>query len=242
MKRFLLLLVCSIFAFGAYAQEDTIAEKKKITEKVAQTGSRDRIVIELGFDHWNQADGKTTDVKWFSRSYGIYFMYDIILKKSRFSLAPGLGFGISNVFTSKGLVEDSVSTYFTNFKDAYGVENDAVKKHKLVTSFIDVPVELRFRAKPNKHNKSFKVAVGFKAGVLFDSHTKLKYTTATRDKPRVEKVKNYADLNRFRYGPTFRIGYGAFNVFGFYNLGEVFKDGGPAGIHPYTVGFSINGL
>lgn len=74
MKRFLLLLVCSIFAFGAYAQEDTIAEKKKITEKVAQTGSRDRIVIELGFDHWNQADGKTTDVKWFSRSYGIYFM------------------------------------------------------------------------------------------------------------------------------------------------------------------------
>jgi hypothetical protein len=242
MKRFLLLLVCSILAFGAYAQEDTVPEKKKISEKVAQTGSRDRIVVELGFDHWNQANGKTTDVKWFSRSYGIYFMYDIILKKSRFSLAPGLGFGISNVFTSKGLIEDSTTTRFASFKDAYGVEDDAVKKHKLVTSFVDLPVELRFRAKPNKHNKSFKFAIGFKAGVLFDSHTKLKYTTPTRDKPRVEKVKNYADLNRFRYGPTFRIGYGAFNIFGFYNLGEVFKDGGPAGIHPYTVGFSINGL
>lgn len=244
MKRFLLLLICNILVLGAYAQQpdSTGTENpKKEKEKVAQTGSRDRIVVEVGFDNWNQADGKVTDVKWFSRSYGFYFMYDIILKKSRFSVAPGLGFGISNVFTSRGLVEDTVGTTFQNFSTAYGVAEDDVKKHKLVTSFIDLPVELRYRAKPNKHNKSFKLAVGFKAGVLFDSHTKLKYTTAN-DKPRVEKVKNYVDLQRFRYGPTFRIGYGAFNVFGFYNIGTVFKESGPSGIHSYTVGISINGL
>lgn len=240
MKRFLLFALCGVFTLGAFAQ-DTIQPKEKVKEKVAQTGSRDRIVVEVGFDHWHQQDGKLTDVKWFSRSYGFYFMYDLLIKKSRFSVAPGLGFGISNVFTSKGLVEDTTSTYFADFNTAYGVENDDVKKHKLSTAFIDIPVELRFRAKPDKRNKSFKLAIGFKGGVLFDSHTKMKYET-DRDKPRVVKVKNYVDLSRFRYGPTFRIGYGAFNVFGFYSLGELFKEDGPSGIHPFTVGISINGL
>ena len=240
MKHFLLLLMCSVLGIGAFAQ-DTTTVQDKVKEKVAQTGSRDRLIVEVGFDHWHQTDGKHTDVKWFSRSYGFYFMYDILIKKSRFSVAPGLGFGISNVFTSKGIVEDTASTYFADFDDAYGIAEDDVKKHKLTTSFIDLPVELRFRAKPNSRNKSFKVAVGFKAGVLFDSHTKLKYETE-REKPRVVKVKNFADLNRFRYGPTFRIGYGPFNVFGYYNLSELFKEEGPGGIHPFTVGFSINGL
>ncbi len=240
MKRFFLLLLCGTLGFAAYAQ-DTTKTADKVKEKVAQTGSRDRLVVEVGFDHWHQKEGKVTDVKWFSRSYGLYFMYDILIKKSRFSVAPGLGFGISNVFTSKGLVEDTTSTYFADFNTAYGVAEDDVKKHKLTTSFVDIPVELRFRAKPNSRNKSFKLAVGFKAGVLFDSHTKLKYETE-REKPRVIKTKNYVDLNRFRYGPTFRIGYGPFNVFGFYNLGELFKDEGPGGIHPFTVGISINGL
>lgn len=240
MKRFLLLFLCSILALGAYAQ-DTTSTPDKVKEKVAQTGSRDRIVVEVGFDHWHQADGKHTDVKWFSRSYGFYFMYDLLLGKSRFSFAPGVGFGISNVFTSSGLVEDSVGTRFAPHLEASGVAEDDVKKHKLVTNFVDIPLELRFRAKPNSKNKSFKMAIGFKGGVLFDSHTKLKFET-DREKPRVVKVKNFVDLNRFRYGPTFRIGYGAFNVFGFYNLGQLFKEEGPQGIHPFTVGISINGL
>ncbi len=242
MKRFLLLLTCSIFALGAYAQDTTATKDKTVKEKVAQTGSRDRIVVEIGFDHWHQKEGKATDVKWFSRSYGFYFMYDLLLGKSRFSFAPGLGFGVSNVFTSKGLVEDSVGTRFASHLEASGVNDDDVKKHKLVTNFIDIPLELRFRAKPNSKNKSFKFAVGFKGGVLFDSHTKIKFDSDARDKPRVVKVKNFIDLNRFRYGPTFRIGYGAFNVFGYYNLGELFKEAGPDGIHPFTVGISINGL
>lgn len=240
MKRFFLLLVCSVMALGAFAQEDTSAIKKA-KEKVAQTGSRDRLVFEIGFDNWHQQDGKVTDVKWYSRSYAFYFMYDILLGKSRFSVAPGLGFGISNVNTSKGLVEDSTSTYFADYNQAYGIANDDVKKHKLSTAYVDIPLELRFRSKPNSRNKSFKLAIGFKGGVLFDSHTKLKYDT-DRDKPRVVKVKNYADLNRFRYGPTFRFGYGAFNIFGFYNLGQLFTEDGPSGIHPFTVGISINGL
>ncbi|CAN5145359.1 hypothetical protein BH09BAC1_BH09BAC1_26130 [soil metagenome] len=241
MKRFFLLILCSIFFLGAFAQDST-STKDKVKEKVAQTGSRDRIVVEVGFDNWHQSDGKVTDVKWFSRSYGFYFMYDLLLGKSRFSFAPGVGFGVSNVFTSKGLVEDSVGTRFATHLEASGVNDEDVKKHKLVTNFVDIPLELRFRSKPNKHNKSFKLAVGFKGGVLFDSHTKLKFDSDSRDKPRVIKVKNFIDLNRFRYGPTFRVGYGAFNVFGFYNLASLFKDEGPSGIHPFTVGISINGL
>jgi len=41
MKRFLLLLLCSTLALGAFAQ-DTTSTTDKPKEKVAQTGSRDR--------------------------------------------------------------------------------------------------------------------------------------------------------------------------------------------------------
>ena len=227
----------------AFAQENN--DDKKNEEKV-QSGSRDRIIVELNFLNWAQLrkgdDGYVDPgIKWFSRGFNFYFMYDVILGKSRFSVAPGIGFGIENAHLERSLYQDSSTTYFVDFELNPEVpESNDYKKYKLNTVYLDIPLELRYRGKPNARNKSFKMAVGFKAGINIDNHTKLKYEE--RDKPRVQKNKNYDDIMLFRYGPTFRIGYGAFNIVAYYSAGELFTSGGPDGIHPFSVGISINGL
>lgn len=244
MKRYSILLILVLTTANLVAQDKASKKSedvKKKVEETVQSGSRDRLVVDFLFVNWAQLDGKTTDVKWFSRGYNIYFMYDIIIAKSRFSVAPGLGFGLENAVTDKALFQDTASTSFVSF--ASHPTNPAskdYKKYKLNTVYLDVPLELRFRGKPNSKNKSFKMAVGIKGGIMLDNHTKLKYEE--RGKPRVIKQKNYADLMLFRYGPTFRIGFGAFNLIGYYSLGPLFNSNGPSNVHPFAVGFSINGL
>lgn len=236
MKRVIISVLCCVLAFSAMAQDTTHVDK--VIENV-QSGSRDRLVFEYTFVNWAQLDGKQVNTKWWSRGFNIYFMYDLILGKSNFSFAPGIGLGLENVHTEKGLYQDTASTSFVPYSQMYPASSD-YKKHKLQTVYVDIPLELRFRSKPNAKNKSFKLSVGFKGGVMVDNHTKMKYEG--RGGSKVIKTKNYSDIMRFRFGPTFRIGYGAFNIVAYYNLNELFNSNGPQGIHPFAAGISINGL
>ena len=59
------------------------------------------------------------------------------------------------------------------------------------------------------------------------------------------KDKQNFGLNFLRYGVYTRIGIGAFNIFGFYNLSTLFDpDKGPENtkMNTFTVGISINGF
>lgn len=244
MKRYLILITILFTTLSLFAQDKESAGSESVAGKVEESvrsGSRDRLVVDLLFVNWAQLDGKVTDVQWFSRGFNIYFMYDIILGKSNFSVAPGLGFGIENVHTTKALYQDTASTeFYSHSVHPSNPKSDDYKKYKLNTVYIDVPLELRFRGKPNAKNKSFKMALGIKGGIMIDNHSKLKYEE--RNRPRVIKQKNYADMMLFRYGPTFRMGFGAFNVVGYYSLAPLFNSNGPSNIHPFSVGISINGL
>jgi hypothetical protein len=235
MKQLLLTLLLSTALLWAHAQAPDSTTIQKAKQKVAQTGSRDRIVLDHGYQLWID-DIDSIKSKGYSRTFNFYFMYDILLGKSRFSIAPGLGISTNSAFLDHQLVKgtDSTETTFQPFVGTY-------KKYKLNTLYIDIPLEIRYRSKPNKHNKSVKIAAGFKAGVLINSHTKLVHDGPDGDKE-VIKVKNYTDLSRFRYGPTFRIGYSFFNVFASYSVSELFGNNGPQSIHPLTIGLSVNGL
>ena len=113
------------------------------------------------------------------------------------------------------------------------------KKNKISTSFIEVPVELRFRSKPSNPTRSVKIGIGFKGGYLIDSHTKVKFKENNR---MIFKEKGITNLNRWRYGPTFRLGYGPVSVFGFYNMATFFKTGDGPTANPFSLGLSINAL
>src|SRR5699024_5290101 len=71
-----------------------------------------------------------------------------------------------------------------------------VKNSKLAVNYFDIPLELRFHLNKDNFRKSFKIGVGGKVGVLFDSHTKIKYETEGDKK--IIKSKEQFGLNRFR--------------------------------------------
>jgi len=240
MKHFifsLTLLLLSIFVFAQEEKPETNESKLKETTDAIKTktsgGSRDRVVLEMMFDNWlHKQDG--LKVRWYSRGFNAYFMYDIELGKSKFSFAPGVGVSTSSIFTNSALVKDSTGLSLVERTDEY-------KKNKIGLTYVDIPLELRFRASPNAKNKSFKFALGFKAGVLADGKTKLKQEDAFGDM-KIYKEKRYPDFQRFRYGATFRIGYGPFNVVAYYQLSNVFKNNMGPDVTPISIGISINGL
>ena len=46
------------------------------------------------------------------------------------------------------------------------------KKYKLLTSYLEAPIELRYTADPLRPKKSFKAALGVKVGTLLAASTK----------------------------------------------------------------------
>lgn len=244
MKKYTYLLLLFFFATSlqAFAQEETIETTVETTDDFIEfkkniNKSKDRLVIDLSYDMLlNLPDSIKTSG--FSRGFNAYFTYDIVLGKSKFSVAPGIGIGNNNYFMNYEIDSDSIGTYFNKISDDIDV-----KKSKIALSYIDIPLELRFRSTPNKKGSSWKLAAGIKAGMMIQNKWKYK-----GEDPYVEdggsiKFKKYEieNINKFRYGVMMRGGYGMWNVFAYYSLSDVFNDKGPS-MTPLSFGISINGL
>ena len=204
------------------------------------TGGKDRLVMEINWNGWmDQPDSIKT--KWFSRGIDFYVMFDMPLGKSRFSVAPGAGLGIDNVFHDGQFIgTDTMGTLFVPYPDSINV-----KKNKLNTVYLDIPLELRFRTKPNEKNKSFKLAVGVKGGLLLASKVKYVGEGTTFGLPQQEiKKKEFKvpNIDNLRYGLTFRVGYGPINAQVFYGLSTLFESGLGPQMSPLNIGISFNGL
>ncbi|HEY0262469.1 MAG TPA: porin family protein [Chitinophagales bacterium] len=241
MKRILsaaLLLVISLAAFaqkkdttfisGPFIKDPTSKQYSKRFMKQ----SKDRLVLDLNATNWIQND-PSLKTKAYSRGFNFYFMWDFQIKHSFFSIAPGLGVSQTNVYTRSTLVDTGGMAKFTPIADPSNI-----KTNKLTVTYLEIPLEFRFRTKPDKLENQWKFVVGFKAGVRVDGYTK----TTTKDPKQTTILKPYPDLNLFRCGPTLRIGYSAFNITAYYGvLGLFKKDKGPQ-INEFSVGISFNGL
>jgi hypothetical protein len=223
---FLITMVCS-HGFG---------QDKETKEKINKAS--DRVVFELGLEN---IIGKpdTLKISALSRGAGVYFMYDLPLGKSHFSFAPGLGISSSNFYHRSQIVSDTAETYFVPIdKNEFDF-----KKNKISLTYVDIPLEFRFRSKPNEKGTSWKLATGFKLGFLLQNKWKYKGPELNGSGETVKfKEFNIKYLQKLRYGVSIRGGYGMFNLFAFYNISSLFKqDAGPQ-LHPITFGIAINGL
>jgi hypothetical protein len=204
-------------------------------------------MFQYGITGWAQ---KPDSIKTggFSRSFNFYLMIDMPFKSDpRFSVAFGPGIGTDNIFFEKTNVTITNRLKPLQFQNMKDTNNFA--KTKLVTAYLELPVELRFCLNPENSNKSFKVAVGAKIGTLADIHTKSKKWVDKRgnvisgfsDKF-IQKQKDKYFFNGNRLVGTLRIGYGNLSLFGSYQLGSLIKTGlGPV-VKPYSIGFTISGL
>jgi hypothetical protein len=261
MKKILLFALLVAFTTMGYAQSDKNADKPKeatpkvdatIKKSIPKMKSRDRLIIELTHDNWlNKPD--YIETKWFSRGFNAFVMWDVPLVKSGIiSVAPGLGISNTNVF-SNVLIQSSLSDDSTHFNViptsvpnlTTTVENDSValkySKNKLTVSSIDIPLELRFRTNPSK-GKPFKLAIGARVGYVINAHTKYKGEDYRDGSQREVTLKEAPaiNINRLKYGVTGRIGYGNFNIFGYYSLSKLFNTSLAPEITPISVGISFN--
>lgn len=240
MKKVVSLLVFVICAFVAFAQNDSTTTKPtttaaKIKGVLLTKYPKDRFAIDLLGTNWIHNGDNGFKTKWYSRGINIYLYYDLQIKKSRVSFAPGVGIGFTNIYNNSKLDDTAASgAKFTPISD-YASN---VKINKVALMYIDVPLELRIRSNKDRLGNVWKVAIGFKAGVRVDAHTKL----VTKTPKENIKLKYFPDFNLFRAGPTIRVGYSSFNITAYYGVLGVFKSGKGPVANEFAVGISFNGL
>lgn len=164
----------------------------------------------------------------------IYGMYTYEIPKSTISLAIGLGLGMHNLH-SNGLLSDSAAnSVLTPFPETANGRNVDYKQNKLQLTYLDIPAEIRFKSKGG-----FRLAAGIKAGYLLSAHTK--YKGDDLDGGRTVKIKegSLPNLEKWRFGPTFQIGYKFVNLTAFYSLSRVFTETTEIEIYPISVGISL---
>lgn len=179
-------------------------------------------------------------IKLFSPGANVYFTKFIPFKSNNFGLNICIGIGSdnynSNFYTS---VNKLSITEFNIIPDSINY-----RINKTTLTYIDIPIELKYKSKPNNKNHSFRTSIGLKLGYLTNSRTKY-FGNYYGDELGIYgemikyKIYNIENLNRFRYGVNARFGYGWLNLHFYYNLKPLFiKDKGPL-INSYNIGISI---
>ncbi len=241
IRKLVFFVLFAVLSSASYAQVDT----KPVANKKGRPNIPGTFAIDIGFNIPSEKANFNTGI-FGSRTLNLYYYYDYQIGKSKFSVHPGIGVGLerykfnndrtlgyiagTDPFDTLSMVP--VSSIFAN--------SIKVKKSGLITNYIDIPVEFRFSSNPDDPGRSFKVSLGFKVGVLYDSFTKIKYSQDGETKKLRDK-QNY-NINPFRYGVSLRVGAGSFSVFSYYSLTPVFKDKkGPDGaeITNFTVGVTL---
>jgi hypothetical protein len=223
MKKQLYSIISFFFALGSLGAQNDSTREEKQPRKILDP--KDRIVVDFSYDGFTHLPAGIAQ-KAYSLGGNAFFMFDYPVGYGPFSLAIGAGFSTHDVHTN-GKIVYSTDGKYTSFEPIYTKFNT----NKLSLNYFEIPAELRMRTR-NNHN--FKLYIGFKGGYLYNVHTK--YEDA-EGKIKVYKIKN---VNPFRYGATFRIGYDRYNIQAFYALSELFLKGrGEANMVPFSVGIGL---
>ncbi|WP_295125840.1 porin family protein [uncultured Chitinophaga sp.] len=233
MKKILFTLGLIAVSFGVFAQENTSGSAVSGVANRARY-SRDFLMIQLTYDNWAGAD--SARVTGFSRGFNVYLMYDFPINNSHYSFAPGLGIGTSSIF----LDDQKIDMSNGNSQQVNYVNTTAFSKYKVMTTYVDIPLELRYRGVPDNANKGFKAALGVKVGALLNAHTKSK--SSLGGEKNILKEQNKRFFNTWRYAGTARIGWGNWAVLGTYSFSSVFKNNTGQEAFPYSIGLCLSGL
>ena len=247
MKKLVSMALLIFICHAVFAQADTTKDgKKKVTYASLNLANRanDHFMIEFSYDNWiGKTDSMNTSG--FSRGFAFYFMYDFPFKTDpHFSIGAGIGIDASNIFfhNTEVLVSHpgNATLAFPNTTNG-----NHYKKYKLVLTNLDVPIELRYAFHPENTNKSWKIALGFKAGLLLSAYNKgkdLENTAGQTIDPAIQKTSSKQYFNSGRIVATARVSYGFMGIFGALQLTPLISNGAGPTVNPYSLGIVLSGL
>jgi len=150
-----------------------------------------------------------------------------------FGLVTGVGFEFNNYrFDGNNSITKDDQGVIIEYVPDPGIVFD---KSKLATVYFVVPVILEAQV-PVNGSKTLNLAAGMIGGVKVGSHTKMVYYDDGKQKI---KDKNDFSLNEIRYGPTIRVGYNSFQIYGTYYMNGLFnEDKGPE-LYPVQIGIAF---
>ena len=217
-------------------------EKKDWSKVNLSQRPADHFMMQFGYDGWT---GRPDSVKTtgFGRHFNMYVMFDKPLQSDpHYSVAYGIGLGTSNIFFD----HEYVKVWGTGSTLAFD-STTRFKKSKVTTIYLQIPAEFRYYSNPENPGKSWKAAIGVKAGILAKAYFKGKDLEDGNGNSIFgpSYIKKEYDKNFFNSSlvtATFRFGYGIFSLHGDFQVTPVLKSGAGANMHTYSIGLTVSGL
>lgn len=240
MKIPTLILLTSLLSLNLAAQE---------SENIPKSGRPDikgDLFLDFGFNFLNNRPEDLNTRFFPSRVANVYYQYPIELgSNSGITFNPGIGLGMDKLAfkNDSTLVNNPAlganSSQLMGIRTLYG-DDVNISVNTTAINYIDVPLEFRYHLNKENYNKGFRFALGAKVGFLYNAHTKVEVTDANGLTKKIKIRQDYG-LNPIRYGVYTRIGLPGFNLWSYYGLNKVFKEGqGPFGTEASQFNFGIS--
>ena len=230
MKKVLFTLIVMVVSTTSFAQLIANKTDNKIT---------------LGFDLFSDFQLNTSDnwdARGFNQGVSLALTYNFPMgESSKHTVAIGLGMSSHNYYSYNRILNPYTNDTL-KISESYR-DNEKFKRAKVNPTYIEVPLEMRFRIKD-----AVKIGVGFKIGIMTVAKTKFVGPDYTEDNLLSdgsgslihEKHCYINNLERYAYTATLRVGWRWVSAFAAYQISPVFAVGHEAPeIHPLSVGVSF---
>ncbi len=160
-----------------------------------------------------------------------------IISNKNYALVTGLGLEFNTFRFKNNISLTENANGFTVPDYSYNDQGIRLKKSKLSTNYLVIPLLAEFRI-GNSPKKAFYIHGGVIGGWCYNAHTKVKYTSleghTTKDKTKGLNIPH------FRYGYTLGIGFSNIGIFARYYPESIFIPGEGPNVKQVSIGISLN--
>lgn len=208
MKQVFTLIICLLCAFCSIAQQDQLGSKQNELDAKYR---EDQFYAGFTFNLLLNRPEQVTQTG-FSGGLQLGFIRDMPINKRR-NVSFGLGVGYAiNSFNHNLRIENGGSSSFTSLD---GVEFNS---NRFTTQLVEAPLQIRWRTSVADSHKFYRIYTGLQLGYMFY------FKTRFEDNTEILRTSNIEELNPWRLGATFAVGYNTVNFYIYYSLNSLFNE------------------
>lgn len=208
-----------LFTGDVFSQVISESAKRKVT-----------IGMDLYTDIWQDVPADMS-LRTINQGFNVFAMYNFQIGESNTTtFAVGLGLDNHNMYSDTRIENVTADTIVFA-----PLEGNVYQRSKINLTYISIPMELKFKFK-----NDMKFGAGFKLQYLASSKDKYIGDVPNEEVGRqMVKRKKINSLETYAYGFTLRVGYKAVNLFGYYQISDIFEKGKGPELYPISVGITL---